>query len=103
MKLSQVKEHLLEITKCNEVEFNANVVKLYFYGDSYIAKTSISMLYKLIDFFNLRIYDYNTGKNFVTDDQIVVEPHIAQAVVKCFWDIFHRVTFFYLTPTRLKA
>lgn len=36
MKSSQVKEHLLEITKCNEVEFNANVVKLYFYGNSYV-------------------------------------------------------------------
>ena len=100
MKLSQVKEHLLEITKCNEVEFNANIVKLYFYGDSYISKTSISILYRLIDFFNLRRYDWNTCKNMVTDDQIVVEHHIAQAdinddesVVDCIITIKHDLIF----------
>ncbi len=100
MKLSQVKEHLLEITKCNEIEFNANVVKLYFYGDSYITKTSITMLYRLIDFFELRSYDYNTCKNFVSDESINIEHHIAQAdinddesVVDCILTIKHDLKF----------
>jgi hypothetical protein len=100
MKLSQVKEHLLEITKCNEVEFNANVVKLYFYGDSYLSKTSISMLYRLIDFFELRSYDYNTCKNLVNDESIIIEHHIAQAdinndesVVDCIITIKHDLIF----------
>ena len=99
MKLSQVKEHLLEITKCNEIEFNENIVKLYFYGDSYIEKTSISMLYILIDFFNLSSYDYNTGKNFVNDEQLIIEHHVAQAeinaaeVVDCIITIKHNDLF----------
>lgn len=99
MKVSQIKEQLLEITKCNEVEFNANLVKLYFYGNSYVTKTSISILLELIDFFNLTRYDWNTCKNMVTDDQIVIEHHIAQAdinnesVVDCIITIKHYLIF----------
>jgi hypothetical protein len=99
-KLSQVKEHLLEITKCNEIEFDANIVKLYFYGNSYTVKTSISMLYRLIDFFELRSYDYDTCKNLVSDESIIIEHHIAQAdinddesVVDCIITIKHDLKF----------
>lgn len=91
MKLSQVKEHLLEITKCNEVEFNANIVKLYFYGNSYVTKTSIIMISNLIDFFQLR---------FINDEQMIIEHHIAQAdinddesVVDCIITIKHDLIF----------
>jgi hypothetical protein len=100
MKLSQVKDRLLEITKCNEFEFSENIVKLYFYGNSYITKTSISMLYGLIDFFNLRRYDWATCKTIVTDEQIIIEHHIAQAdinddesVVDCIITIKHDLKF----------
>lgn len=99
MKLLQVKEHLLEITKCNEIEFNENIVKLYFYGNSYIEKTSISMLNDLIDFFNLRNFDWEKGKDGVKDERVIIEHHIAQEeinvdpVVDCLITIKHDLMF----------
>lgn len=91
MKLSQIKKHLLEITKCNEIEFNENIVKLYFYGDSCVTKTSIIMISNLIDFFQLR---------FISDEQMIIDHHIAQAdinddesVVDCIITIKHDLIF----------
>ena len=91
MKLSQVKEHFLYIAFFFEVEFNTNVVKLYFYGDSYVTKTSIIMISNLINFFQLR---------FINDEQMIIEHHIAQAdinddesVVDCIITIKHDLIF----------